>query len=260
MKILYIHQYFSTPKGSVGTRSYEFGKRLVAEGHEVTILCGNYHLTDVPAEVDGMRVIQIPVASSNRDPFAKRVFSFLNFSLRATWYALRLKYDLVYATSTPLTVGVPALAAKWLRRKRFIFEVRDLWPELPRAMGIIRNGVALGFLEWFETRCYRSADACVGLAPGIVEGIEKKAPGKRVELIPNGCDLEMFGVNKVESGKREEETKREEEAAAENLRMNAFPFEAVPLSNFPLPLCLPFSAGLMEGPMVSTRFWMPRPN
>lgn len=176
----------------MGTRSYEFGKRLVAAGHEVTILCGCSHLTDVPDAVDGMRIIQIPITCSNRDSFLKRAVSFILFSLRATWQALRLDYDVVYATSTPLTVGIPALAAKWFRGKKFIFEVRDLWPELPRAMGIITNTIALSVLDWFEGQCYANADACVGLSPGIVDGIKRKQPDVRTALIPNGCDLDVF--------------------------------------------------------------------
>lgn len=168
------------------------------------MLCGAYQNTDVPKEVDGIKVVQIPVASSNRDTFVKRAFKFLSFSLRATWVALRLDYDLVLATSTPLTVGLPAIAGKVLRKKRFIFEVRDLWPELPKAMGIIRNPVALGILDRFETLCYRTADACIGLAPGIVDGIHRKFPDKRVELIPNGCDLEIFKPAAANTGKRPE--------------------------------------------------------
>ncbi|MDB2681498.1 glycosyltransferase family 4 protein [Opitutales bacterium] len=192
MRILYIHQYFSTPAGSVGTRSYEFGRRLVAEGHEVTVLCGESHLTDVPDEVEGMRVVQIPTVCSNRDHLLKRAWRFSVFSLRATWAALRLDYDLVLATSTPLTVGLPAVAAKIFRNKKFIFEVRDLWPELPKAMGVIKNPFVLWVLDWFETRCYLNADACIGLSPGIVEGIRRKKPEGRTVLIPNGCDLELF--------------------------------------------------------------------
>ena len=176
----------------MGTRSYEFGKRLVAAGHEVIVLCGESHLTDTPDEVAGIRVIRIPIQTSNRDPFLKRALSFVFFSLRATWKALRLDYDVVYATSTPLTVGIPALAAKWFRGKKFIFEVRDLWPELPRAMGIITNTIALSVLDWFEGQCYASADACIGLSPGIVEGIKRKQPNMRTALIPNGCDLDVF--------------------------------------------------------------------
>lgn len=195
MKILYIHQYFSTPEGSVGTRSYEFGRRLVAAGHEVTILCGVSHLTHVPAKTKGMRMIRIPVSATNRDGMMKRTWAFFRFALLSAWHAVKADCDLVYASSTPLTVGLPALAARYIRGRRMIFEVRDLWPELPKAMGVIRNPVLLWLLDWFETRCYRGASACVGLSPGIVTGILRKVPGKRVELIPNGCDIDFFGID-----------------------------------------------------------------
>jgi glycosyltransferase involved in cell wall biosynthesis len=203
MRILYIHQYFSTPMGSAGTRSYEFGRRLVKAGHEVTILCGASSQTHTPEETEGMRLIVLPVSVSNKDSFFRRVWGFMCFALLASWVALTFRGELVYASSTPLTVGLPALVAKHLRRRKMIFEVRDLWPELPKAMGIIRNGIALKFLSWFEARCYRSADACVGLAPGIVDGIRRICPKKRIALIPNGCDLDLFDS---ESGETQQET------------------------------------------------------
>lgn len=193
MRILYIHQYFSTPDGSTGTRSYEFGRRLVQDGHDVTILCGQSPLCQAPDKVEGMRVLRIPVTASNRDSFPKRAWRFLCFCLRSLGPVLTRDYDLVLATSTPLTVGVPALAARHLRGKKMVFEVRDLWPELPHAMGIIRNRFALVLLEAFERLCYRSAHACIGLSPGIVEGIRRVRPIGPVCLIPNACDLELFG-------------------------------------------------------------------
>jgi glycosyltransferase involved in cell wall biosynthesis len=85
--------------------------------------------------------------------------------------------------------------ARWLRGKPFVFEVRDLWPELPRAMGVIRNPVvlwAMGVLEWAS---YRSAHRLVGLSPGIVEGITHcGVPRERIASVPNGCDLDIFAT------------------------------------------------------------------
>ena len=101
-------------------------------------------------------------------------------------------YDLAFATSTPLTAALPGLAARWLRGKPFVFEVRDLWPELPRALGV-RNPLLLGSMSLLEWAAYRGADACIGLSPGIVAGIRRRAPRDRsIDLIPNGSDLELF--------------------------------------------------------------------
>lgn len=103
------------------------------------------------------------------------------------------EYDLVFATTTPLTAGIPGIFARWLRGKAFVFEVRDLWPELPKAMGVITNPVVLGMMSVLEWLSYRSAHRLIGLSPGIVEGIERLGvPAHLVEMVPNGCDLDIL--------------------------------------------------------------------
>ena len=107
--------------------------------------------------------------------------------------ALRSDADLVFATTTPLTAGIPGIAARWLLGTPFVFEVRDLWPELPRAMGVVRNPLVLAALSALEWSSYHSADACIGLAPGICEGIaDRGIELNRITSIPNACDLQLF--------------------------------------------------------------------
>ncbi len=143
-------------------------------------------------QVDGIDVISLPLPYSNRDSLLRRGWVFLRFALRSVRLALGLDYDLVFATSTPITAVIPGLAAKWFRGKPFVFEVRDLWPELPRALGL-RNPFVLGGMSLLEFLGYRSADACVGLSPGIVEGIRSRASASLpIAMIPNGCDLDLF--------------------------------------------------------------------
>ena len=203
MRLLYFHQHFATPQGSSGTRSYEFARALIARGHQVTVICGAHQLSGVELPydasrgwhrgyIDGIDVILLPLAYSNRDSLFRRGWIFLRFALRSVRLALELDCDLVFATSTPITAVIPGLAAKWLRGKPFVFEVRDLWPELPRALGL-RNPFLLGGMSLLEFLGYRSADACVGLSPGIVEGIRARADERLpVAMIPNGSDLELF--------------------------------------------------------------------
>ncbi len=199
MKILYFHQHFSTPNGSTGTRSYEFSKALIRAGHEVTIICGSYWIADSGLSsnfingrrlgiVEGIRVIELELPYSNSDNLIKRTLLFLKYSLSGIQIALKEDYDLLFSTSTPLTASIPGIVAKYLRNKPFVFEVRDLWPELPRAMGVISNPFVLTLLSILETISYKSADRCVALAPGIAEGIRRKYPDKEVIIIPNGSD------------------------------------------------------------------------
>ena len=211
MKILYLHQHFTTPSGASGTRSYEMARRLVEQGHQVTMVCGSFGVgkTGLKGEfikgrreggVDGIRVIEYQLPYSNHDGFLKRSLTFARFSLLNIRTVLKEDFDLLFATSTPLTVAVPGVLGKWLRRKPFVFEVRDLWPELPQAMGVIKNPLILKMLDWLETLAYRNADACIGLSPGIVKGIKRKAPNKSVAMIPNGCDLSLFQPVEKTSG------------------------------------------------------------
>lgn len=167
------------------------------------MVCGSYQRAalDLPfdnangwarGEIDGIDVISLPLNYSNRDGLVKRAITFMRFALRSVAIALRHDYDLVFATSTPLTAGIPGIIARLLRRKSFVFEVRDLWPELPRALGV-SNPFVLGGMAVLESLSYRSAQACIGLSPGIVAGIQRRSrPGKRIAMIPNGSDLDLF--------------------------------------------------------------------
>lgn len=207
MHILYFHQHFSTPQGSTGIRSYEMARHLIHRGHQVTMVCGSYcgGKTGLKngfihgkreGEVDGIRIIEFNLAYSNNDSLLKRSALFLKFALKSVGLALTEKYDVVFATTTPLTAGIPGILARWLKRKPFVFEVRDLWPELPKQMGVIKNPLVLGLLSLLEWMSYRSAQRCIGLSPGIVEGIKNRGvKNEKITLIPNGCDLDIFASN-----------------------------------------------------------------
>jgi glycosyltransferase involved in cell wall biosynthesis len=204
MHILYFHQYFNTPRAAGGIRSYEMAKLLLARGHKVTMVCahsgkGDLNLHGEPDDpvrkgnVDGIKVIQFNLKYSNYMSLPKRAWIFIRFALRAVVLALYMDYDLIFATSTPLTAGIPGIFASYLRRKPFVFEVRDLWPELPKAMGVIKNPLILAGMSALEWLSYRAASACIALAPGIKEGIARCSPkGRPIAMIPNGCDLDLF--------------------------------------------------------------------
>lgn len=204
MKILYFHQHFSTPRGGTGIRSYAMARALIERGHTVTMVCGSYGVGQTGLEgsfvggvrrgrVDGIDVVEFELPYSNRLGLVKRLMLFMQFALRSVMVALREDYDVLFATTTPLTAGIPGIFAKWVRRKPFVFEVRDLWPELPRAMGVITNPVILFLMSLLEWCSYRSADRLIGLSPGIVQGIQRKrVAAERVIMIPNGCDLDIF--------------------------------------------------------------------
>lgn len=169
------------------------------------MVCGSYGLGETGLSapfvkgvrrgvVDGIDIVEFDLMYSNSDGFVKRAMTFVKFALRSVSLALTARYDVVFATTTPLTAGIPGIFARWLRGKPFVFEVRDLWPELPKAMGVIRNPLVLGAMSVLEWASYRSAHRLIGLSPGIVEGIVRRGvPREWITLVPNGCDLGIFG-------------------------------------------------------------------
>ncbi|WDP88906.1 MAG: glycosyltransferase family 4 protein [Desulfobacter sp.] len=205
MKVLYFHQHFSTPKGATGTRSYEMAKMLIKKGHSVTMVCGAGFMSETgirckPVDgikrgvVEGIDVIEIDLKYSNYDDLWKRSVIFISFALKSIRIALSEKYDILFATSTPLTAGIPGIAIKLLKPStRFVFEVRDLWPDLPKAMKVVTNPFILFALKFLEQATYAAMDAGISLSPGIRDGMKKGAGGgKKIGMIPNGSDVELF--------------------------------------------------------------------
>ena len=107
-------------------------------------------------------------------------------------YALTEDYDLVYCKTVPLTLALPGIVGRLLRRKPFVFDVGDLWPAIPKAMGV-RNPLLLGAMSALEWAGYHAADLNIAVAPGIVGGIRDRGiPDERIVFIPNGAELDLF--------------------------------------------------------------------
>ena len=212
MKILYIVQHFNIPSGSAGIRPYKMAKSLLAHGHEVTIVCGSYDgaQTGLNGEFtqgkrigffEGIQIIEFDIKYSNKLSFLKRTGVFFLYVWKTVSLALFSKYDVLVASTTPLTVGIPGIFARCIRGKKFVFEVRDLWPELPKAMGVIKNPAILWLMGVLEFLCYHSANKLIGLSDGIVKGIAKRGiKSNKIANIPNGCDLDIF---KTDHGRME---------------------------------------------------------
>ena len=132
MKIIYLHQYFNTNEMPGSTRSFELSKRLVENGHRVYLITSkrdDYQLQKNGwTKENGIDVYWTPVSYSNKMGFLRRIFSFLLFSIKSLKVTLSIDADIIYATSTPLTIAIPAIIYSKLKSKPMIFEVRDLWP------------------------------------------------------------------------------------------------------------------------------------
>lgn len=219
MHILYLHQYFATRKGITGTRSYEFARHLVSKGHRVTMMTSGLANREFPVpegkpyaefETEGIHVVAI--AAAYNDPQVgtgmsglQRMLKFYQFAWSACRVGKKLPAPhLVFATHTPLTIGLAGLTLGQYFKVPFVFEVRDLWPEALVNVGALKNPLAIWWLERMAKKIYTGAKHIVALSPGIKEGIVRAGvPAGKVTIIPNASDLDLFGPDLDGSAQRE---------------------------------------------------------
>ena len=197
MRITYLHQYFNTPAMSGGTRSYEFGRRLASNGHEVNVVTSWRTPTDArdwfQTQEAGMSVHWLPVPYSNKMSYAERVWAFARFAAKSALKASSLSADVILATSTPLTIALPGAYASRRTRAPMVFEVRDLWPEIPIAVGAFRNPILIAAARRLERFAYRNAKHVIALSPGMKAGVVKTGfPASAITVIPNASDIAAF--------------------------------------------------------------------
>jgi glycosyltransferase involved in cell wall biosynthesis len=201
MRLLYFYQYFTIPKGTYSTRIYEYSRRWVRAGDSVTIVTGVYDKSGLTPDafitklqIEGVDVRLINIGIANKHGFVKRIATALAYAVLSCWYALTLPADVVISSSGPLSVAIPGLLARYIRRLPFVFEVRDLWLEGSVQLGVLRNPLVIRSAKLFEKFCCHAATEVVALSEGMAEWLKREHGISRVEVIPNGSDNQLFGV------------------------------------------------------------------
>lgn len=201
MKLIYLHQYFKFPDESGGTRSYDLAKEFVKRGIDVTVITATSDVEFRTGEKwmiknrDGLKVHYVYVEYDNNLSYFKRIMAFLRFLWLSAFRLIRLEADVVLATSTPLTIGVPALIKKWISRTPYIFEVRDVWPEAVISVGVIKNALVKKVLYKMEYVFYKNAFAIVPLSVDMKTSIVSRYPAlleKPIVVIENISEIDRF--------------------------------------------------------------------
>jgi len=202
VRVVYLHQYFLTPAQAGGVRSFHVATALARRGHDVHVVTATPPVDAVPLgrrgaggdEVhDGVTVHRVAVDYDAAMGDRRRIVAFLAFALRSSRLARSLRGDVVVATSTPLTIAVPGIAATLLRRAPLVFEVRDSWPEVPIAMGALRHPVLRASARLLERLAYASSSTVVALSPDMADSVVRTGhPRGRTVVVPNMSDLERF--------------------------------------------------------------------
>jgi glycosyltransferase involved in cell wall biosynthesis len=202
MHILLIHQVFVRPDDPGGTRHYEMARWLVHRGHRVTILASpySYQTGDRVTERDReelepeLTVVRCRVWGSVNRSFFWRTVGFFSFGASSLFQGLALPaVDLVWGTSPPLPQVLTAWIVARLKRAKFLFEVRDLWPAFAVQLGILSHPILIRLALWLEAFLYRRADRLVVNSPGFhAHLVSRGADERKIVLVRNGVDPSMF--------------------------------------------------------------------
>lgn len=210
MKLVYLTQVFEMENDFGSDRHYFHCKKLLEKGHEVVVVTSNINYKTgkpkyatkgfgpVIIEHQGMRIYYVYSKSNFHGSVYKRILyfiSYLFFTLKL--YPTIKPADVVYAVSTPLTVGLLGYYLSRLLRASFVFEVTDVWPDVHIQMGFLRNRFLIMLVKKMELFCYEKARTIVALSEGIRKNIQAKIHGQegKVVLVSNGVDPELFALD-----------------------------------------------------------------
>ena len=200
MKVLIIYQYFGGKSTMWSSRIYEMSKVWKSQGVDITIVTAPYSKSDLKPgpfyvsrqNYEDLKLIVVNSADNNTFSFFKRVFNQLIFSFFSIYYALTLKYDIIITSSGPIFVSFSGILAKIIRRKKFVFELRDKWPDGAIELGHITNRHIINLLKRFEKYIYINADLIVAASVGMKNAIKNEGVYKKIFVAPNACDKSFY--------------------------------------------------------------------
>ena len=206
MHIVFLTDNFPPEGNAPATRTIEHASRWVASGHQVTVITGvpnfpegkvfdgfknRWYQTE---EVLGIKVIRVKTYIAANEGFAKRILDYLSFMFSGFFAGLFVKKpDVVVATSPQFFTAVAGWALAGLRRKPFVFELRDIWPASITAVGAMRKSKVISALEKLELFLYRRATRIVSVTQSFKdELIQRGVNGEKIDVVLNGVDLTKY--------------------------------------------------------------------
>ncbi|RLB12682.1 MAG: glycosyltransferase WbuB [Deltaproteobacteria bacterium] len=215
MNILYLSQYFPPEIGATQTRAYEMASNLVKSGHRVTVM------TEIPNHplgiifegyrsslksieyMDGIEVIRSWVYTNPIKKFYSRMLFYTSYMVTTVLNSLTLKnnYDLIFATSPPLFVGLAGLIISKIKKAPFVLEVRDLWPESAVVLGELNNPHLVKASSSIAELLYKRAEKIIAVTTGIYRYLLNKnyISREKVHFIPNGANTDLYKPGKKDA-------------------------------------------------------------
>lgn len=208
MKILLFTQYYPPDIGAQAFRMEVLVKALLKRDHKVSVITAEPHRYDLKEKIqfkkyekDSKLEIYRIRGGKNNDTFWRRPVNYFIFMVNSLIYSLKLThtgggYDLIFATSPPITSAVTAFICAFLKKKDFILEVRDLWPDTLVDLKIFKNKLIINFLVYIEKILYRKAKLIVVVSEAFkIKITDKGVSENKIVTFPNGLDKEFVLEN-----------------------------------------------------------------
>lgn len=208
MRILLLHQYYLPPHEAGGARWNELCRFWVEQGHHITVIAGMVHYNRglkyrhcrgkwvvEEADVPGVRVIRTHVSEWHNANWAGRLWAYSTFLFSGAWaglFRVGTAYDLFIVTSPPLLLGLLGMALAWWKRLPLVTEIRDLWPDTPIQMGIVKHPLLIKTAYALEQKLYRFSKKVVVLTPAFKQVLveRKGVAASKIGVIPNAADFQ----------------------------------------------------------------------
>jgi glycosyltransferase involved in cell wall biosynthesis len=212
MKILFLTDNFPPEVNAPANRTYEHCIEWVKAGAEVTVITcfpnfpkgkvyDGYKNSWKKSEIiSGIRVIRVWSYITANEGFAKRILDYISYAITAFIAGLFLKTDIIIATSPQFFTAVSGASLAFFKRKKWIMEVRDLWPESIVAVGAMKKGPAIVFFEWLEINLYKSASHIIVVTDTFKEKISSRGiDSDKISVYKNGANLELYQAKEKEN-------------------------------------------------------------
>ena len=205
MRILFLTDNFPPEMNAPATRTWEHCKEWVSLGIDVTVItCApnfpegkvfkGYKNKFIQTElIDGIKVVRVWSYISANNGFLKRIIDYISYAIMAFIVGLWYKCDVIIATSPQFFTTISGYALSVFKRKPWIFELRDLWPESIRAVGAMENKKILDFFEKLELFLYKKANLIVPVTDSFKQNlIDRGISESKINVIKNGVDLSVY--------------------------------------------------------------------
>lgn len=205
MKLLFLTDNFPPEVNAPASRTYAHCKEWVNNGVDVTVITcapnfpqgkvykGYKNKLYQVENMDGIKVIRVWTYITGNEGFIKRTLDYISFSVSAFGAGLFLKFDLIVATSPQFFTALCGRTLSFWKRRPWVMEVRDLWPESIKTVGVMKDNAVIRYFEWEEMRCYKSARQIIVVTDSFKSRlIERGISEKKIFVVKNGVDRSLF--------------------------------------------------------------------